>query len=266
VSTAWFVEGADAKRVLSGRPEADPIGAWQVATDILGRTDVEDLGSVSIWDAAAVPNDGVLYIGVYPGVTVVCTPELDSVDLADIPPKWWRHSGTSYFACSRPEDAYGGFSQWEGRRLVRAFAATPTRIWTDEGLPQRWETPYWAGQFPLQYPVGMSPELDSLPFHPQQFAEAANLAWLGFRYTRPEKLDAADPMQLKVNAFRITPTRRELPDGDPAFMYPAGYASEPEREPASVGAAPSFAPGRPAFARPSTTPAPLVKLRNYFGF
>ena len=91
------------------------------------------------------------------------------------------------------------------------------------GLPLVWERSFWAGEHPLIYPPGVMPDPQSLPFHPQEFAEAANAEWLGFRYTGAPHADEFDPNTLPVCGFTMYVPGQEPP---PPNQSPNGRAAQ----------------------------------------
>jgi len=118
-----------------------------------------------------------------------------------------------------------------------------------------WERPFWAGDFPLKHPAGVLPDPQSLPFHPQQFAEGANREWLGFRYTGAPEGTEIDPKTLTVLGFTVHPAG-EGPEIEPPAEVEQAEVEQP---------APAPVPG------PVATPAPPPArkgglLRRYFGF
>ena len=102
-----------------------------------------------------------------------------------------------------PLTATGTFARWEDGRLQRAFAADPIRIHADVALPYPFESPFWAGEHPLQYQAGVEADPLALPFHPAELAEEANRRWLGFRFTPPIGDDDTDTARVPVFEYEI---------------------------------------------------------------
>ncbi|NLU82439.1 hypothetical protein [Rhodococcus sp. HNM0569] len=270
VSTVWFVHTADRAGALAAAPEPDDGVARGLAAALLGTLDLHDSGTASL-PATAAGRAGSLFVGAYPGLTVVAAPELTVPSPAALPSRWLDWAPETLLVCSRPDDAWGGFAQWRGGRLIRSFAASPTSIEEDQGIPQLWERPFWAGEHPQRYPLEFLPHPSALPFHPQQFAEAANLAWLGFRYTGNRSADAVDPAWLSLRGFRpaeqpaLPPARVPMPPPAPVQPDPAEKSGPPdqsgdpkdvERQPVSHDDPEPSGSGKPRL---------LSRVRGYFG-
>ncbi|MCQ4117990.1 DUF6928 family protein [Rhodococcus tibetensis] len=261
VSTIWYVDAPDPLAVLRGHPRSDPDAAQALASRLYPDLLATPTGAAVLSDASAIDGGGTVYIGCYPGVTVVCTAELAIPRPSTLPENRVLSSDFEriYYVASRPDVAWGSFAVWEDGKMTRSFSATPVHIHEDLGLPLVWERPYWAGEFPLQYPSGVLPDPQSLPFHPQQFAEAANRNWLGFRYTGPREDTELDPKSLPVLAFAVHspgegPDKVEDANTNTEETVEAKKAApepEPESVPVAVGPHPARRPGR---------------LRRYFGF
>lgn len=228
VSTLWFVDTADPVAVLRDAGSPDLRAARAVAERLHPGMDLVPTGLAPLAQAAGVTDDA-LYVGAFPGLVVVCGKDLAQPTPTTAAEKWRAaiRSKSTYLVASRPEDAWGAFVMWEGDKPRRAFSSAPVTILEDVGIPLLWERPYWAGEFPLQHPPGVLPDPQSLPFHPQQFAEAANLEWLGFRYTGARPQGELDPESIGVHGFTVYP-----PGQAPRPDVPAEAASSdaPPRE------------------------------------
>ncbi|MBC2639730.1 MULTISPECIES: DUF6928 family protein [unclassified Rhodococcus (in: high G+C Gram-positive bacteria)] len=250
VSTIWYVDVPDPAAVLRGHPEPDLDAAQALASRLHPDLVATPTGPVPLAEAVAIDAAGTVHIGSYPGVTVVCGPDLAVPRPSSLPETRFRPTefAKTYYVASKPDLAWGAFALWEDGHLARSFSATPVHIHEDLGIPLVWERPYWAGDFPLQYPAGILPDPQSLPFHPQQFAEGANREWLGFRYTGAPESGEVDPKTLTVLGFAV---------------HPPGESREVEEPPEPEQPAPE--PG----LTPAPPPAAARKgglLRRYFGF
>ncbi|MFD4367140.1 DUF6928 family protein [Rhodococcus sp. NPDC058521] len=204
VSTIWFVDTPDPAVVLQNAGNPDFEASRAVAESLFPEMELAPTGVMPLINAAGVTDD-VLFVGAFPGVVVICHKELSSSTPKATAPRWRSaiRANTTYLVASRPEDAWGSFAVWEGDKLARSFSSVPVTIFEDDGIPLLWERPYWAGEFPLAHPPGVLPDPQSLPFHPQQFAEAANIEWLGFRYTGSRPEGETDPSFIGVHGFTV---------------------------------------------------------------
>lgn len=211
-STIWYVDTPDPISVLREAATSD----WNAATALVGRLyphlTAVPLGQGPISTSAGVDDDHV-FIGCYPGVTVVCGSNISVPTPSTLPESFTRPlaSEHTYLVASDPQHAWGAFAYWERGEFRRSFSATPVYIYEDAGLPLVWERSFWAGEHPLIYPPGVMPDPQSLPFHPQEFAEAANAQWLGFRYTGAPHPGEFDPATLPVCGFTMYVPGQEPP-------------------------------------------------------
>ena len=242
LSTIWYVDSPRPALALRGYPAPDARSGQAIAR-VLFDDDVTPLGQVPLAHVAAGTPD-VLYVGVYPGVTVVCA-DFPATMLPSELPEHWRRAGSSgrtLFVASSVAGARAGFAEWRGEELRRSFSADAADIFEDLGVPQVWERPFWAGEFPMTYPLDVFPDPQMLPFHPQRFAEAANRAWLGFRYTAVQPDDAIDPARLLVHGFRagapVAPAPPQVPET--RNPDPAPPADHGEQSPAPAKRSPSL--------------------------
>lgn len=256
VSTIWFVGDNDVRPKLSGYPQPNQNAALAIARQLHPGNEFESLGPHPLSIAATV-QPGYLFIGAYDNICVVCSAELSTYVPSELPDSWLLSppAHRTFLVSSSPDRARGSFALWENGQLSRSFSALPTDIVENLGIPQTWELPYWAGEHPLRYPPGVLPDPQSLPFHPQQFAEAANAEWLGFRYTGTPHNGDLDKTQILLWGFKIHPGTAIpdalIPDAAPSVVANPEVAnpevvepeqSAPQAEPEEIPEAPSQLP------------------------
>ncbi|RRQ28179.1 hypothetical protein DK926_09905 [Rhodococcus sp. Eu-32] len=215
-STIWYVDTPDPISVLRQTTSSHHDAATALVGSLFADKVAVPTQQAPISKSASVGVDEVA-VGSYPGVTVVCSTRIADASPASLSEHWSRPlaSEKTYLIATDPETAWGAFAYWERGSLRRSFSATPIYIYEDIGLPLVWERPFWAGEHPLVYPPGVMPDPQSLPFHPQEFAEAANAHWLGFRYTGAPRGEEFDPNSLPVSGFSLY-TPGEEPTAAPA--------------------------------------------------
>lgn len=224
VSTIWYVDAPDPGAVLRAA-RADRKTAHALVGRLHPGMSSEPLDRVPLAQAAA-GDPGRVYVGSFPGVTVVCSRDLAATRPSQLPESWRRTvaSENTYLVVSDPTGARGAVGAWRRGMLRRAFDATPVDIAEDDGLPFVWERPFWGGEFPIRWPLDVLPDPQALPFHPRRFAEAANAAWLGFRYTGRAGGEL-DPHEIEVWGFEVyregerPPTARDEPARPPARRW-----------------------------------------------
>ncbi|MFH5232296.1 DUF6928 family protein [Antrihabitans spumae] len=218
-STIWYVDAPDPATTLRNHREPDQHAAHALASHLYPESVVVPLAVGPLSTSAGIGGNGV-YIGCYPGLTVVCGPQLEIAHPAKISPSWIRPlaSEYTYLVSIDPVREWGAFATWERGELRRSFSATKTNILEDHGLPLVWERPFWAGEHPMEHTPGVIPDPQSLPFDPQDFADAANERALGFRYRGTPQQGALDPAGIVVCGFALYGEGEEIPRAPVAAM------------------------------------------------
>lgn len=210
VATFWYLDTDDpAAPIRSGQP-SDPGFARRLLSRLFPTVTVASLGSFPL-NRSASTGPGEIYVGSFPGLTVVQTMVEGPVLPSATDGTWLRlvDAPTILVFAQDPDSGVSGFARWESGRLVRSFAGADDRIVEDEGMPLPFERPYWAGEFPLE----SAPDTPlALPFSPSSLLHAAHRDWLGFDL-EPGGLD------VPVHGF-ATDGRREVRQHTP----PAGPA------------------------------------------
>ncbi len=205
-SSVWYVDDPDPAAVLRDNPDPDPEAAFALAKQLHPDRDVVPAasGTLKIW---AGPDPGSVYIGCFPGVTVVCATQAALGHPTRLPELLVRPlaSEHTYLISYDIPHGWGAFAHWERGEFRRSFSATRVNILEDEGLPLVWERPFWAGEHPVQLQPGELPDPQILPFDPPDFADAANLEWLGFRYHGAIAENALRPSDIAVCGFSLYP-------------------------------------------------------------
>lgn len=178
VATFWYLATDDpAAPIRAGQP-SDPGFARRLLSRLFPTVTVASLGAFPL-NRSASAGPGEIYVGSFPGLTVVQTPMEGPITPSATPESWLKlvKAPTILLFAQDAEDGVSGFARWESGRLVRAFAGADDRIVEDEGMPLPFERPYWAGEFPLD--TATDTPL-ALPFSPSSLLHAAHRDWLGF--------------------------------------------------------------------------------------
>lgn len=203
-STVWYVDAPDPHAVLREHPEPDHDAAQALAGRLFpDRTAVPTSNAPLSAAAGVVGNE--IFIGSYPGLTVVCAPQLALPRPSELPEDWVRPHASehTYLVAFDPRHEWGSFATWERGALRRSFSASNVHILEDQGLPPVWERPFWAGEHPIAPVAGVLPDPQSLPFDPQRFADAANRRWLGFGYLPAADAEGPQPDSIVVTGFAL---------------------------------------------------------------
>ncbi|RJO78804.1 hypothetical protein D5S18_04570 [Nocardia panacis] len=219
-SSLWYVDASDPLAVLRTHRDPDADAALALARQLYPDRDVVPI-MIGTLGGCAGPDLEEVYIGCFPGVTVLCAAEAALIRPTALPELLIRPlaSEQTYLISFDAAHGWGAFAHWERGEFRRSFSSTRVNILEDEGLPDVWERPYWAGEHPVRWRAGQLPDPQSLPFDPPDFADAANNEWLGFHYRAPAPEGALGPGDISVCGFTLYPKGRTP---DPAA---------PEREP-----------------------------------
>jgi hypothetical protein len=217
-SSLWYVDALDPLAVLRANHDSDPDAALALAKQLHADRDVLPI-MVGTLGGCAGPDTDEVYIGCYPGVTVMCSTQAALVRPTVLPELLVRPlaSEHTYLISFDVAHGWGAFAHWERGEFRRAFSSTRVNILEDDGLPLVWERPYWAGDHPVRWQAGELPDPHTLPFDPPDFADAANNEWLGFHYRAPAADGALVPGDIAVCGFTLYP-KGQAPD--PATLIP----------------------------------------------
>lgn len=178
VATFWYLSAEDPAALFRSGVPSDPGFARRLLSRLHPTVTVASLGTFPL-NRSASAGLGEIYIGSFPGLTVVQTP-LDAAVQPSTTDQVWLQLVEAPTVLQFSHDAdtgVSGFGRWESGTLVRSFAAADDRIIEDEGMPLPFERPYWAGEFPLE---GADDNPLALPFSSSSLLHAAHRAWLGF--------------------------------------------------------------------------------------
>ncbi|MEY8208461.1 DUF6928 family protein [Corynebacterium sp. MNWGS58] len=179
VLTLWFVDSADNPAdVLASNPVADRGFGRKYLAQMYPSAPITLLGQFPLNRSAQVSADE-FYIGAYPGVTVVQTIIDDALQLSALSTQL-RNSlpATDLYAFAfNDHTGFGGIAHWHNGELYRSLTATRYATFENEGLPDGFEAPLWAGE--------RSPQLGgiALPFAPADLLADAHKAWLGVNFS-----------------------------------------------------------------------------------
>lgn len=200
VATFWYISTEDPAALFTSGVPSDPGFARRLLSRLHPTVTVASLGTFPL-NRSASAGPGEIYIGSFPGLTVVQTPLDEPVKPSETDQVWLRLVETpTVLQFSHDADTgVSAFARWESGTLARSFAAADDRIVEDEGMPLPFERPYWAGEFPLE---GADDNPLALPFSSSSLLHAAHRDWLGFDL-KPGGLD------VPVDGF-ATDGRREV--------------------------------------------------------
>lgn len=170
--TLWYITTANPKAVLAKGPKADRGFGRKLLNMLNPLWTITPIGQFPLNRSAHV-SPGEFYIGGYPRLTVIQTVIDNATTLSTIPRRLLSvvAAADTYAYAIDEETGLGGIAHWRGTTLKRSFVATRNRIYEDYGIPEPFESPFWA--------MDASSGLD-LAFDPIDLVKAAQVGWLGF--------------------------------------------------------------------------------------
>ena len=172
--TLWFVTAEDPGAILREEPKADRGFGRKYLAQLNPRWPITPIGQFPL-NRSAPASEGEFYVAGFPGVTVVHTWLTDLRRLSDVDSRLLSSApARDLYAFAVDEEAgFGGFAHWEDGVLKRSLCAVRDVMFEDVGLPEPFESPYWAGEMHEQL-GGLS-----LPFDPLDLVAEAQRSWLG---------------------------------------------------------------------------------------
>ena len=132
------------------------------------------------------PPDDEVFVGCFPGVSVVAAIDFAIDKPSQLPERFLdAAAGRSvYLHAMHSVVDWFAFAVWEQDRLRRSLSLSPDDgIHEDIGARLGFESPYWAGEHPVDDPDEEEDEDDKYPFafHPLELAEAALSEFFGYQ-------------------------------------------------------------------------------------
>ncbi|MGC7100508.1 DUF6928 family protein [Amycolatopsis lurida] len=167
----------DAKVVLPGHPVPDREATRAMARRLQPHGVLEEIGDGNLLENVNPP-DGRMYVGCFPGLTVICAPEAAVDQPSQLPPNLLEPAGnaTVYLHAMHSAVDWFAYAMWERGTLVRSLSLAPEYgILEETGDALMFEKPYWSGD---RAPMRPCP----FPFHPLDLGEEALRAMFGITY------------------------------------------------------------------------------------
>lgn len=185
VTTFWHVATESPAQAFTTGLPADPGYPRRLLSKLYPKATISHIGEFPL-NRSASAGEGEIYIGSFPGLTVIQTSESDALRPSQIEDKWIAIADAPnvYSFAFDAESEVSAFAHWEDGKLQRSFSAAANRIVEDEGMPAGFELPFWSGERPQE---GVDDPL-ALPFSPAELLSTAHESWLGFELS-PDGLD-----------------------------------------------------------------------------
>lgn len=203
----WMLVGSDgdASEILKSKPPLDREATEALAALLFPNEKLELVGEETL--ASTNPPDDQVFIGCFPGVSVIAAKEFGIDRPSKLPaifldPAVGRTIRLHAMHCSADWTA---FAVWENGQLRRALSISlEPGILEDVGERLPFEVPYWEGEHPLLDPdpdIGDSP----FPFDPIDLGDAAVLAFWGYQLDVDRDPRLLDPEDIPLLIYRRRP-------------------------------------------------------------
>lgn len=190
VVTFWFVTTADPGAVLGAARKADRGFGRKLLAQINPAWPITPIGEFPL-NRSSTPGRSEFYIAGYPGVAVVQTFVEDAARLTETA-SYLREAlpaADTYMFAEGTDSDCAGMAHFVGGEPRRVLTATRDVVIEDEGLPEPFEAPFWAGETAEQL-GGIA-----LPFEPKELVRQAQREWLG--------LDLEDGPDVQVVGYAV---------------------------------------------------------------
>ncbi|QGU06695.1 hypothetical protein COCCU_03730 [Corynebacterium occultum] len=213
VVTLWFVTASSPAEVIAAEPRADRGYGRKLLAQMNPAWPISPIGQFPL-NRSTPAAEGEFYIAGFPGVTVIQTVVPDLELLSELSPRLRnavKAPDVYAFALNEAAD-FGGLAHWHRGELKRSLCARPMELREDLGLPEPFESPFWAGE------RGTPRGGIYLPFDPPDLVVEAQRSWLGFEVSpagpdinvvayavdgRPEPKVQPHPTQLRRSVGEI---------------------------------------------------------------
>jgi len=170
----WMIVFADsnAREALAAKPQLDREATQKLANTLFPGEKLEPIGDGDLSDTC--PPDDELYIGCFPGVSVVAAEEFGIDYPSKLPQRFIAAggSGTVTLHAMHSVVDWFAYATWANGKLVRSLSLSPDNgIMEDIGSRLPFEEPYWSGEHPA---IDSDEEEHAypFPFHPLDLGEA----------------------------------------------------------------------------------------------
>jgi len=165
----WMLVLADAnaRDALAAKPSLNREATQKLASALFPDEKLEPIGDGDL--SYTNPPNNEVYIGCFPGVSVVAAKEFGIDYPSKLPQRFIDVGGNGTVTLHAMHSVVGWFAYavWVNGKLVRSLSLSPEGIMEDIGQRLPFEEPYWSGMHSEGY--------DDLPFpfHPLELGEAA---------------------------------------------------------------------------------------------
>lgn len=202
----WMIVFADsnAREALAAKPQLDREATQKLANILFPGEKLEPIGDGDLSDTC--PPDDELYIGCFPGVSIVAAEEF-GIDYPSKLPKRFiaaGGSGTVTLHAMHSVVDWFAYATWANGKLVRSLSLSPDNgIMEDIGSRLPFEEPYWSGEHPA---VDSDEEEHAypFPFHPLDLGEATLKDRFGYQLEGYIDASLLEPESIPLVRYKRT--------------------------------------------------------------
>lgn len=188
--------------ILQAAPPLDRTATRTLVERLYPGHQLLDLDDGNLFESAA-PEQSTVFAGCFPGLAVVCAPDVALDRPSTLDPRFRSHfpGRTVYLHAMNSVVDWFAYAVWTGDgSLWRSLSLSPdTGVAENVGAPLAFEAPYWAGERPVDDPDDPYP----LPFHPLELAEDALSALFGFTFEGVAQPDDPDPFGIQLAGYFV---------------------------------------------------------------
>lgn len=171
---------SNARNALAAKPSLDREAAKKLADALFPGEKLEPIGDGDL--SCTCPPDNEIYIGCFPGVSVVAAKEFGIDHPSKLHQRFIAAGGNGIVTLHAMHSVVDWFAYaiWENGKLVRSLSLSPdSGILEDIGQRMPFEEPYWSGGHPAV--DDEEEETYPFPFHPLELGEAALKDCFGYQ-------------------------------------------------------------------------------------
>lgn len=160
---------ANAREALAAKPTLDREATSKLATALFPGEKLEPIGDGDLSDTC--PPDSELYIGCFPGISIVAAKEFCIDYPSTLPQSFIAAGGNGVVTLHAMHSVVDWFAyaMWANGKLMRSLSLSPdSGIMEDLGARLPFEEPYWSGERPA---VDSDEDAYPFSFHPLELGE-----------------------------------------------------------------------------------------------
>jgi hypothetical protein len=200
----------DARDALKARLALDRKATLRLAHTLFPREKLTPLTDGDL--SYTCPPDDELFIGCFPGVSVVAAKEFGIDYPSKLSARFISAGGsvtTSLHAMHSVVDWFA-YAQWTNGRLTRSLSLSPeSGILENIGAKLPFEEPYWSGEHPA-VDDGADEQAYPFPFHPLELGEAALRGLFGYQLEGLVERDLLEPETIPLVRYKRSRSRWKL--------------------------------------------------------